>query len=339
MADKIQQAENHIKNAEKALKSTFFRWKPDYDSAADAFTQAAQCYRIVRDQKKVKEFYAKAAECHIRNNALFHAGKCLETAMMACKETCAADEIFTMASDASTYYQQYGSGDAGAGVLEKAAKILEENDPEKAVKLYQMAADVSSTESSQHQGAEYMRKSSRILTRLELFDQAVDSLRREIGYNLEHGNYGAVGRLVVAIVIVQLARGDPVAAEKAYKEWGNNCEAAESTTLEQLLQAYDEEDRAGARAALSSPFIRSMDVEYSRLAMTVPLPEGIEPAPSAGVRENAAPSYVSANVAASAGPAPSCSGAAKYSEDGEEESPYEAVTYDNKKADDEDGLC
>lgn len=68
------------------------------------------------------------------------------------------------------------------------------------------------------------------------------------------------------------------------------------STLEQLLQAYDEEDREGARRALSSPFIRSMDVEYARLASSIPLPEGIDVAPNAGVRENAAPSYVSANA-------------------------------------------
>lgn len=45
----------------------------------------------------------------------------------------------------------------------------------------------------------------------------MDSLRREIGFHQEAGNIGAVGRLTVAIVLVQLARGDAVAAEKAYK--------------------------------------------------------------------------------------------------------------------------
>lgn len=80
------------------------------------------------------------------------------------------------------------------------------------------------------------------------------------------------------------------------KEWGNNCEAPEMQTIEQLLQAYDEEDRESAKRALASPFIRSMDVEYARLATTVPLPESIEPIPKANVRENAAPSYVSPNA-------------------------------------------
>ncbi|KAL0851881.1 hypothetical protein ABMA28_000175 [Loxostege sticticalis] len=336
MASKKIEGQEHCKAAEKYLKTSLLRWKPDYDSAADEYSQAAQCYRIARDLNKSKECHLKAAENYQKNHAFFHAAKALETAMLICKESASTDEIYTLASDAASLYQQHGSGDAGASVLEKAARIIEENAPEQAVKLYQQAADVSSTESSQHQGIEYISKSSRILVRLQKYDQAVDSLRREIGFHQEAGNYGAVGRLVVAIVLVQLARGDPVAAEKAYKEWGNNCEAPETATLEQLLQAYDEEDRDGARRALASPFIRSMDVEYARLAAMVPLPEGMDPAPKAAVRENAAPSYVSANATASAGGAAS-SVASNYQES--DEAPYEPVTYEEKKADDEDGLC
>ncbi|CAH2215903.1 jg15196, partial [Pararge aegeria aegeria] len=128
------------------------------------------------------------------------------------------------------------------------------------------------------------------------YDEALDSLRREIGFHQESGNIMAVGRLTVAIVLVQLARGDAVAAEKAYKEWGNNCEAPEMQTIEQLLQAFDEEDRESAQRALASPFIRSMDVEYSRLASTIPLPEALEPAPKSVVRPNAALSYVTASA-------------------------------------------
>lgn len=67
-------------------------------------------------------------------------------------------------------------------------------------------------------------------------------------------------------------------------------------TLEALIQAYDEEDPDAARAALNSPFIKHMDVEYARLARDLPLPKGISlPAPSS-VRPNAAPSYVSPNA-------------------------------------------
>lgn len=40
----------------------------------------------------------------------------------------------------------------------------------------------------------------------------------------------------MALVLVQLARGDSVAAEKAFKEWGNCCDQNEVQTLEMLLQ-------------------------------------------------------------------------------------------------------
>lgn len=40
-----------------------------------------------------------------------------------------------------------------------------------------------------------------------------------------------------------------------------------------LIQAYDEEDGDMAVRALNSPFIRHMDVEYSKLARSLPVPK------------------------------------------------------------------
>ncbi|KAJ8736766.1 hypothetical protein PYW07_000037 [Mythimna separata] len=328
---KISEAREHCKAAERATRTGMFRWKADFDSAADEYSQAAQCYRIARDLPNSKECHLKASECYKKNNAFFHAAKALENAIIVSKEIAPPEEIYNLAVESASLYQQHGSGDSGASVLDKAAKILEEKDLELAVKLFTQAADVSSTESSQHQGSEYISKASRILVKLQRYDQAVDSLRREIGFHQESGNIGAIGRLTVAIVLVQLARGDTVAAEKAYKEWGSNCEVAEMQTLEQILQAYDEEDRESAKRALASPFIRNMDVEYARLAASVPLPEAMEPAPRATVVENAAPSYVSPNASSTT--------TAEISHMEIEESPYAPVTYAKKADNDEDGLC
>ena len=59
------------------------------------------------------------------------------------------------------------------------------------------------------------------------YDQAADALRREIGMHQQSEYTLAIGRLAVVLVLVQLAREDYVAAEKAFKEWGNCCEAPE----------------------------------------------------------------------------------------------------------------
>lgn len=45
--------------------------------------------------------------------------------------------------------------------------------------------------------------------------------------------------MTVALVLVQLVREDSVAAEKAFKEWGNYCDAQEAVTLETLLQVNE----------------------------------------------------------------------------------------------------
>lgn len=70
-----------------------------------------------------------------------------------------------------------------------------------------------------------------------------------------------------------------------------------------LLQAYDNEDADAARAALNSPFIKHMDVEYAKLARGLPLPQQEYAIPPAGVRANAAESYVSPNASKAGGQA------------------------------------
>lgn len=63
-----------------------------------------------------------------------------------------------------------------------------------------------------------------------------------------------------------------------------------------LLQAYDNEDADSARSALNSPFIKHMDLEYAKLARGLPLPQQEYAVPPAGIRANAAESYVSVNA-------------------------------------------
>ena len=99
--------------------------------------------------------------------------------------------------------------------------------------------------------------------------------------------------MAVALVLVQLAREDYVAAEKAFKEWGNCCDVQEVQTLESLLQAYDDEDPDLARRALASPFIRHMDIEYAKLARDLKLPKGMVQTPKVPIIENATAPYES----------------------------------------------
>lgn len=293
---KIEEANTHIRQAEKSLKTSLLKWRPDFEVAADEYTHAATCFRIVKSFQQCKECLSKASDCYKQNRSWFHAAKNLEQAVLICKEMGDLSEVPKLAHSACSLYQQHGSPESGATVLDKAAKILEATEPEQALQLFQRAADVVMSEDSPRQAAEYMSKVARILVKVKMYDEAADAIRREIGMHQQIDHAPSVGRLAVALVLVQLARGDQVAAEKAFKEWGNYCDAPEVQTLEMLLQAYDNEDADSARAALNSPFIKHMDVEYAKLARGLPLPQQEYAVPPAGVRPNAAASYISPNA-------------------------------------------
>ncbi|EEZ99648.1 gamma-soluble NSF attachment protein [Tribolium castaneum] len=292
---KNEEGLEHIRNAEKHLKTSLLKWRPDYESAADDYNKAATCFRNAKNFAQCKECLLKAVDCHKQNRALFSAAKALDQAVLVCKELGDLQDVASLAERAANMFQSHGSADTAAASLDKAAKILEAQHPEQALRLFQHASEIAMIQDSSRQAAEYVSKVARLHVKLQQYDLAADAIRRELGLHQQNESYQATGRLAVALVLVQLARGDVVAAEKAFKEWGNYCEAPEVQTLEMLLQAYDEEDPEAAKRALSNPFIKHMDVEYAILARDMPLPEGIATPPKATVRENAAPSYVSPN--------------------------------------------
>ncbi|XP_043257128.1 gamma-soluble NSF attachment protein-like [Colletes gigas] len=293
---KIEEGNAHIRQAEKSSKTTLLKWRPDFEVAAEEYTSAATCFRIAKSYQQCKNCLMKASDCYKENKAWFHAAKSIEQAVIICKEMGNLAEVPKLAHSACSLYQMHGSPESGASVLDKAGKIMEATQPQEALELFKRAASIVMGEDSPPQAAEYMSKVARLLVKLQMYDEAADAIRREIGMHQQIDHVASVGRLTVALVLVQLARGDQVAAEKAFKEWGNYCEPTEIHTLEMLLQAYDNEDADAAKAALNDSFIKHMDVEYAKLARAIPLPQQEYAVQPPGVRANAADSYTSPNA-------------------------------------------
>lgn len=81
---------------------------------------------------------------------LFHAAKSLDQAILVCKELGDLREVAALADRACNMYQTHGSADAGASSLDKAAKLLEQQNPEQALHLYQRAAEVALVDTIKH---------------------------------------------------------------------------------------------------------------------------------------------------------------------------------------------
>lgn len=84
----------------------------------------------------------KAADCYKENRALFHAARCYEQIILVLKEQNKIEEIEDLAHRACRLYQQQGSPEAGAGALDKAAKMIESQFPQGALNCYQHAVEV-----------------------------------------------------------------------------------------------------------------------------------------------------------------------------------------------------
>ncbi|XP_051537913.1 N-ethylmaleimide-sensitive factor attachment protein, gamma a [Myxocyprinus asiaticus] len=284
MAQKINEAHEHIAKAEKYLKTSFMKWKPDYDSAASEYAKAAVAFKNAKQLEQAKDAYLQEAEAHTNNRTLFHAAKALEQAGMMLKDMQRLPEGVQYIEKASMMYVENGTPDTAAMALDRAGKLIEPLDLSKAVHLYQQAASVFENEDRLRQAVELVGKVSRLLVRQRKFDEAAVSLQKEKSMYKEIENYPTCFKKTIAQVLVHLHRGDYVAAEKCVREsysipgfsGSEDCVA-----MEQLLQGYDEQDEDLVYRVCNSPLLKYMDNDYAKLAISLRVPGGGKKKPAA----------------------------------------------------------
>ncbi|XP_048696205.1 gamma-soluble NSF attachment protein isoform X1 [Lepidochelys kempii] len=296
-AQKINEALEHIAKAEKYLKTGFLKWKPDYDSAATEYGKAGVAFKNAKQFEQAKDAYLREAEAHANNRAylftdgfmacilnfgsvtssLFHAAKAYEQAGMMLKEMQKLPEAVQLIEKASTMYLENGTPDTAAIALERAGKLIESMNPEKAVQLYQQTASVFENEERLRQAVELLGKASRLLVRGRRLDEAALSIQKEKSIYKEVENYPTCYKKTIAQVLVHLHRHDYVAAERCVRESysipGFNG-SEDCAALEQLLEGYDNQDQDQVSNVCNSPLFKYMDNDYAKLALSLAVPGG-----------------------------------------------------------------
>ncbi|XP_053323157.1 gamma-soluble NSF attachment protein [Spea bombifrons] len=276
-AQKINEALEHLAKAEKCLKTSFMKWKPDYDSAASEYAKAAVAFKNAKQYDQAKEAYLKEAESYENHKALFHAAKAYEQAGMMLKEMQKLSEAVQLIEKASMMYLENGTPDTAAMALERAGKLIEHVNLEKAVQLYQQSASVFENEERLRQAVELLGKASRLLVRARRLDEAVVSIQKEKNMYKEIENYPTCYKKTIAQVLVHLHRNDFVAAERAVRESYSIpgfSGSDDSIALEQLLEGYDQQDQDQVSDVCNSPLFKYMDNDYAKLALSLAVPGG-----------------------------------------------------------------
>ncbi|KAF6018386.1 NAPG [Bugula neritina] len=214
---KLDEAKKHIQAAEKCMKTSFTKWNPDPDGAASEYIKAAVAFKNGQAFPEAKSAYEKAGECQLQCKQLFHSAKSFEQAGFIAKEMKNFDETAKLIERATNMYLENGTPDTAALALLRAAKMIESERADRAVKMYMKAAGIYEREGNSRQAADAIRSAPRLLIRTDKHDEAITALQREINYNAEGECYEIVNRLVVCMVLLHLYRGDCVAADKAFK--------------------------------------------------------------------------------------------------------------------------
>ncbi|XP_072024306.1 gamma-soluble NSF attachment protein-like isoform X2 [Amphiura filiformis] len=272
---KVSEALEHIEKAEKSLKTSFFKWTPDFDSAAHEYEKAAVCYKNAKSPADARKMYIKAADCHRNCQALFHAAKDYKQAGFICKDLKKYDECVDLIKKAAFMYREHGAPDTAAITLEKAAKTMETVNTNVAVDLYMEAADIVMVDERLRQAVDSLSKASRLLVRNRDFQKALEVMKKELDMYVELEQEGKIHKCIAIQILIHLHRGDWVAADQAHKTamgYIGYAQSEVSLLLQELIEAYDQQDPDKASELLYNPYFTHLDNDYVKLARTLRVP-------------------------------------------------------------------
>eukprot|EP00096_Caligus_rogercresseyi_P008551 TRINITY_DN2754_c0_g2_i1.p1 TRINITY_DN2754_c0_g2~~TRINITY_DN2754_c0_g2_i1.p1 ORF type:complete len:330 (-),score=122.36 TRINITY_DN2754_c0_g2_i1:394-1383(-) len=325
---KRAEAQEHIRLAEKALKTSLLKWTPDHDTAANEFSKAATSFKVAKEPKEALKALDRACDCYKEIRSLYQAAKSLESSILICRDLGEMDSIQNLAERGAHLYRLHGSPESASQLLEKTAKILESRSLfSEALSLYEKAAETVLVEDRPKMAAEYMTKVARLKVKTEDYSGAVDAIGRSIELFQEGSYTNTAGGIVAGAILCHLMMEDGIAAAKTWSAWGGYCNSDLGSTLQRILRGYnDEEDGELVKEGLNSPIIRELDVEYALLAKKIKVPEGIGAAAEAVAQRNK--EKMMAAEAALEGKEPVI-----------EESPSKPPVNEEKEDSDEDELC
>lgn len=264
-----------MKEAEKFVKTSWLKWKPDWDSAADKYMKAGTCFKAAKSYDRASDAFKKAADAHYNSHSLFHGAKALEQAASVLKEMKNVTEAVSLVERAVDMYRQSGNPDTGALALVRGAKMCDSTDPSKAAELYIMASEMNVSEDKIREAIEPLSKAANLFLKLKRFQEALNIMRQQMKLYEQVENFQMMWKVVLSMVVVHLHESDYVAADNCYKEsfeipgFSNSDEAI---AAEKVLDCFDQGDAEGMKTCTSQALFTYLDNEIAKLSRSLRVP-------------------------------------------------------------------
>jgi len=267
---KFKEGMNLMKEGEKLLSTTLFRWKPDSEGAATNFQNAAICFKNAKAHEQAKEAYVKAGENFYKSGLLQAAGQAMGDGAAMAKQLKRYEEAASLYERSSNCFLENGAPDRAGETLAKAAETIKEVNIDKACEYYLAACDLYFTEGREQFGLEIFKTTTTLLLKAKKYQEASKLIDKEIlAFKKQEKKREHLWKFYLSSVILFLATEDFSEATNRYQNYLGedgfmNCE--EGKAAGDMLKAYEDADQNAFNAVVSRQVFNFLENEITRLA-------------------------------------------------------------------------
>ncbi|XP_031262391.1 gamma-soluble NSF attachment protein [Pistacia vera] len=262
--------------ADKLTKLSLTRWSADWKSATQLYEQAANGYRVAKDYEKANIAFEKASKGQEMLSSPWDAAKHMESAAVLAKDLGNWTEVADFYRKASELYTECGRPQPASDALAKAARALEDADPDDAIQLYTDACDILEEDGKEQMAFDLYRAAANVYIKLEKYTDAAAFLLR-LGLAADKCKAtNSQCKAYLSAIVVYLYAHDFKQAEKCY----NDCSQIDaflrsdhSRCASKLLSAYREGDVEEIKRVAHSSTISNLDNTIIKLARKLPTGE------------------------------------------------------------------
>ncbi|KAL7194133.1 hypothetical protein ACSBR1_034533 [Camellia fascicularis] len=258
---------------DKLTQLSLTRWSADWKSATLLYEQAANGFRLAKNYEKAKAAFEKASKGQEMLSSPWDAAKHLESAAALAKELGSWSEVADFYRRASELYNECGRSQPASDALARGARVLEDNAPDEAIRLYTDACDILEEDGKEQMAFDLYRAATSVYVKLEKYaDAATFLLRWGLAADKCNATHSQC-KVYLSAIIVYLYANDLKQAEKCY----NDCcqidaflSSDQNRCASKLLSAYSDGDVEEIKRVAQSSTIKNLDHMIIRLARKLP---------------------------------------------------------------------
>ena len=251
-----------------SLTTSFFKRKPDNDTAAMEYESAAKAYQYAKQPKQTIMAFLKAAEAHSAESQFYPAAKHLEAAAaIEAKDLKHPEKAAELYVKSCHFYRRNNNGDRATDVLEKAGKVMETVSADAAVEYYKQACELYEAEDRLRLGLNTIQKVIGLYVSSGKLGDALAFSKKNNEVLIKANGKHLTMRGYLSTIIIALAMGDEVEASKLDGQFANQdagwMRSDEGQIAESLLKGFADRDEALVDSTVKKQFVGFLDNEVS----------------------------------------------------------------------------